>query len=83
MDASHPIGGRVLEIIFSGAIIFVEADMKRILFRLFVLALAAVNWAALHDILKGERDVWREWSFVLGSVLLLSAYLFRKLNHAA
>jgi hypothetical protein len=46
----------------------------------FVLALLALDWVTLHYILKGEPDVWLEWSFVIGSVLLL-AYTVRKIRH--
>jgi hypothetical protein len=55
--------------------------MKRVFFWLMVLALAAINWAALHDILKGEQNVWMEWSFVSGSALLLLLFLARKYTH--
>jgi len=57
--------------------------MRRIWISLFILALLASNWAALHDILHGEPDVWMEWSVVIGSVLLLTAYLVRKVRHSA
>ena len=53
--------------------------MKRILFWLFVLALAALNWAALHDILKGEPDVWLEWTTVVISVALLGVWAGRRI----
>jgi hypothetical protein len=52
--------------------------MKRAFFWFFVLG--ALNWAALHDILKGESNVWFEWIFVGVSVLLLVVYLFRQLR---
>jgi len=54
--------------------------MKRFFFWVFVLALAALNWAALHDILKGEQDVWMEWTIVFLSALLLLSYLVRKIR---
>ena len=63
-------------------ILSAEADMKRLFFWLFFIALVALNWAALHDILKGEQDVWTEWTFVIASALLLLAYLSRKLRKA-
>jgi hypothetical protein len=56
--------------------------MRKILIALFVLVLLALNWAALHDILKAEPDTWMEWSFVVGSVLLLAAYLIRKIRQS-
>lgn len=52
--------------------------MRKILIAVSVLALLALNWAALHDILKGEQNVWMKWSFVLGSALLLIIVLMRK-----
>ena len=56
--------------------------MKRLFTWLFVLALAALNWAALHDILKGEQDVWMEWTIVAASFLLFVAYVLRKTREA-
>jgi hypothetical protein len=56
--------------------------MKRILFWLFVIVLAALNWAAWHDILNGEKNVWAEWATVVATVLLLIAYLIRKSREA-
>lgn len=66
------------EIFTEDVTMFVEADMKRLFFWLFVLALAALNWAALHDILIGEQDVWMEWTFVSASLFLFIAYVIRK-----
>jgi len=54
--------------------------MRKILIAVSVLALLALNWAALHDILKGEQNVWMECSFVLGSALLLIIVLIRKIH---
>jgi len=54
--------------------------MKRLFFWLFVLALAALNWAALHDILKGEPNPWMEWAFVIASAMLLAVYTLRKVR---
>ena len=56
--------------------------MRRIFLALFVLVVLALNWAALHDILKGETDVWLEWSFVISSLLLLFVYMIRKVHHS-
>ncbi len=53
--------------------------MKRVLFWLFVLALVALNWAALHDILKGEPNVWLEWTAVVISVALLGVWTGRRI----
>jgi len=52
--------------------------MRKFLVALFVLALPALNWAALHDILDGEPDIWMEGSVVLLSALLLVLYSLRK-----
>ena len=57
--------------------------MRKILVALLVLILLALNWAALHDILKGEADVWMEWSVVFLSVLLLGTYAMRKTHQPA
>jgi len=54
--------------------------MKRFFFWLFILALAALNWAALHDVLTGEPNTWMEWSIVIASALLLAVYTFRKVR---
>jgi len=54
--------------------------MRKTLIAVSVLVLLALNWAALHDILKGEQNVWMEWSFVLGSALLLIIVLMRKMR---
>lgn len=56
--------------------------MRKVLIALFVLLVLALNWAALHDILKGEANVWAEWAFVIVSVLLLAVYLIRKMREA-
>ncbi len=53
--------------------------MKRFLFWLFVLTLAALNWAALHDILKGEQNVWMEWTVVVVSITLLAVWAGRRI----
>lgn len=52
--------------------------MQKLFNSLFILALLALNWAALHDILHGEPNTWMEWSVVLLSILLLIAYSIRK-----
>lgn len=59
-------------------IILKELAMRKILIATFVLALLALDWAALHDILKGEANVQMEWTFVLGSALLLITVFIRK-----
>jgi hypothetical protein len=57
-----------------------EGNMKKIWIALFLLFVLAVDWAALHDILKGEPDPWMEWAFVLTSVALFLAFVYRKLR---
>lgn len=53
-------------------------SFRRVLWGVGALLLLALNWAAWHDILKGERDVWLEWTFVIVSLVLGIAYLARK-----
>jgi hypothetical protein len=55
--------------------------MKKWLIALGFLILLALDWAALHDIIKGEQDVWMEWSFVLLSLILLIVVVRKWLNH--
>jgi hypothetical protein len=54
--------------------------MRKILIAVSVLALLALNWAALHDILKGEQNVWMEWSLVIGSAYFRIIYSIRKMR---
>jgi hypothetical protein len=42
--------------------------MKRVVVVGSVLLLGAINWAALHDIVKGEAHVRAEWAVVLGTL---------------
>ena len=56
--------------------------MKKILIWVGWLALAALNWAALHDILKGEPNVGMEWTVVVLSVALVAVVVFRRLRRA-
>jgi hypothetical protein len=53
-------------------------SFRRASWGLGALLLLALNWAAWHDILKGEQDVWLEWTLVIVSLLLGIAYLARK-----
>jgi hypothetical protein len=58
-----------------------EAPMVRKgLIWLLVLAVVALDWAALHDILKGEPNAWMEWTIVIASMVLGVVYLFRTLR---
>jgi hypothetical protein len=54
--------------------------MKKWLVGLGFLVLLALDWAALHDIIKGEQDVWMEWAFVLISFTLLVVIIYKWLN---
>lgn len=54
--------------------------MRKILIAVSVLAVLALNWTALHDILKGEQNVWIEWLLVIGSAYLLIIYSIRKMR---
>lgn len=45
--------------------------MKKFLIGFGLALLFALDWAALHDIIKGEQDVWLEWTFVSFSLILL------------
>lgn len=56
--------------------------MKKVLIWMGWLALAALNWAALHDILEGEPNVWMEWTVVALSLALVGVMLFRRLRRA-
>lgn len=40
--------------------------------------LAALNWAALHDILKGEPNVYLEWGFILASLALVVTMIWKR-----
>lgn len=72
-----------VESLFSGVRIDVEVDMKKWLAALGFLAIFALDWAALHDIIKGEQDVWLEWTVVLFSLLLLLFVIRKWLNRRA
>lgn len=50
---------------------------RKILGGILVLMVSAMDWAALHDIIKGEPDVWMEWTFVIVSLPLLCIYLYK------
>ena len=58
----------------------VEVDMKKWLVALGFLVLLTVDWAALHDIIKGEQDVWLEWLYVLVSITLLVFVIYKWLK---
>ncbi len=50
---------------------------RKILGGFLVLLVLGMDWAALHDILKGEADVWLEWTFLIASLPLLMIYFYK------
>jgi hypothetical protein len=53
--------------------------MKRVLVIGSVVLLGALNWAALHDILKGEPDLHAEWAVVICTLVLAVLAVARRL----
>jgi xanthine/uracil permease len=53
--------------------------MRRVLVIGCVLLLGALNWAALHDILKGEPDLRAEWAVVISTLVLAVVAVARRL----
>ena len=58
----------------------VEVNMKKWLVALGFLVLLTLDWAALHDIIKGEQDVWLEWLYVLVSIIFLVFVIYKWLK---
>jgi hypothetical protein len=52
--------------------------MKKLASLFGALILIALVWAASHDIFSGEQDVWLEYIFVITSLMLAIALLWRK-----
>ena len=50
--------------------------IKIIVLTAIVLILLALDWAALHDILKGEPNLYLEYAVVMFSIILISAVIF-------
>ncbi len=50
---------------------------KKLIYVLLVVVLFALVWAAGHDILKGEPEVWQEWVIVIAGALLAVRLLLR------
>ena len=46
---------------------------KAVLITVAVVILLALDWAALHDILKGEPDLSSEYAVVVSSALIFGA----------
>jgi hypothetical protein len=51
--------------------------MRKLLSLFGALLLFMLVWAAGHDILKGEADVWMEYTFVISSMALAVIRLIR------
>ena len=50
---------------------------KKLIYVLFALILFALVWAAGHDIVEGEPEVWQEWMIVVAGTLLAVRFLLR------
>lgn len=51
------------------------AALRRVCLAVAVLSLAAMTWAAAHDILADEPDLTAEWTFLAFAVLLCGCWL--------
>jgi len=56
-----------------------KTAVLKVLFAAFLFLVLAADWAALHDISKGEPEVWQECLFVLASALLFMSLSIRGL----
>ncbi len=54
--------------------------MRTILLLGLIALLLALDWAALHDILKGEPDPYMEYGMILLSVAMFGLVIFIKLR---
>jgi hypothetical protein len=50
--------------------------MKTVLLIGMVLLLLALDWATLHDILKGEPNLYAEYGMILFSAMIFGAMIF-------
>ncbi len=50
--------------------------MKNLLAVAIVLLLLALDWAALHDILKGEPNLYGEYGVVAFSLIIFGTLIF-------
>ena len=50
--------------------------MKTVLLIGMVLLLLALDWAALHDILKGEPNPYAEYGMILFSLIIFGVMIF-------
>jgi 4-amino-4-deoxy-L-arabinose transferase-like glycosyltransferase len=52
---------------------------NRILLVAILLVLLALDWAALHDILRGEPNQWMEWAVVALSAAVVALLVINRL----
>jgi hypothetical protein len=52
---------------------------NRFLLVAVLLVLLVLDWAALHDILKGEPNVWMEWAVVALSAVVVALLAIQQL----
>lgn len=52
--------------------------MKKIALTLIILIIFALDWAALHDILKGEPDTYLEYAVLFVSLVIFGVFIFKK-----
>ncbi len=50
--------------------------MKTVLLIGMVVLLLALDWAALHDILKGEPNLYAEYGMILFSIVIFGVMIF-------
>ncbi len=50
--------------------------MKTILLIGIVVLLLALDWAALHDIMKGEPNLYAEYGMILFSMIIFGVMIF-------
>jgi hypothetical protein len=50
---------------------------KKLIYVFFSLVLFALVWAAGHDILQGEPEVWQEWVIIMAGTFLAVRLLLR------
>lgn len=51
-------------------------ESKIIVLTAIVLILLALEWVALHDIFKGEPNLYLEYAVVIFSIILISTVIF-------
>ncbi|MGB3904070.1 MAG: hypothetical protein WBB22_04045 [Anaerolineae bacterium] len=54
--------------------------MRDIVLIAIVLILLALDWAALHDILKGEPDLYGEYGMLVFSAIVFGVLTFARLR---